>query len=369
MLVLPWTFKFLWAPLLDTLRGPHWSLRHWIVSAQIVMGFSLLPLLWLDPVASFNLIATILLVHALAAATQDVAIDAYCISTTAPGERGAYNGWMQTGMLLGRGMMGGGALVMSTYLGDRFVIGLLIALTMFSLLLVVWIPQTPIQSEEASHQDRLRQIGRSLWIAITHRNTWVGLLFGATAGAAFKSLEVFYGPYLIDRGVSQDAIGWFSMGPMIGMMIMGSMLGGRLADRVGAKQCVTLGLVFLAMCIMTLAAADSSALAPIAWFAFPLLGLAAVGIGFFTAALYTLFMDISQPRIAATQFSAFMGSTNGCEAWSSFASGLIIAHFGYSAAMLSMSVVSLLTLPVLLFLSSSAQVDRHAGRAEKNQGQ
>ncbi len=185
--------------------------------------------------ASFNLIATILLVHALAAATQDVAIDAYCISTTAPGERGAYNGWMQTGMLLGRGVMGGGALVMSTYLGDRFVIGLLIALTMFSLLLVVWIPQTPIQSEAASHQDRLRQIGRSLWIAITHRNTWVGLLFGATAGAAFKSLEVFYGPYLIDRGVSQDAIGWFSMGPMIGMMIMGSMLGGRLADRVRRK--------------------------------------------------------------------------------------------------------------------------------------
>ena len=47
-------------------------------------------------------------------------------------------------------------------------------------------------------------------------------------------------------------------------------------------------------------------------------------------------MDISSPVIAATQFSAFMGATNGCESWSSFASGKLIASFGYSVAMLSM---------------------------------
>ena len=37
VLVLPWTFKFTWAPLVDLLRSRHWTLRHWIVAAQTVM--------------------------------------------------------------------------------------------------------------------------------------------------------------------------------------------------------------------------------------------------------------------------------------------------------------------------------------------
>ena len=99
VLVLPWTFKFAWAPLVDLLRGRHWTLRHWIVSAQCVMGISLAPLIWIDPQQQFAMLATILLVHALAAATQDVAIDALCIAATEPGTRGQYNGWMQAAMV------------------------------------------------------------------------------------------------------------------------------------------------------------------------------------------------------------------------------------------------------------------------------
>ena len=72
------------------------------------MGLTLTPLIWLDPVDQFQTMTLILLAHALSAATQDVAIDALCISATSPEERGQYNGWMQAGMLLGRSMMGGG---------------------------------------------------------------------------------------------------------------------------------------------------------------------------------------------------------------------------------------------------------------------
>lgn len=33
LLVLPWMFKFLWAPIVDTWQTPRWTLRHWIVAA------------------------------------------------------------------------------------------------------------------------------------------------------------------------------------------------------------------------------------------------------------------------------------------------------------------------------------------------
>ncbi len=362
LLVLPWTFKFLWAPLIDILRGRHWTLRHWIIASQTIMGITLVPLLWIDPLLNLNLIALILLLHAFSAATQDVAIDAYCIATTTVGERGQFNGWMQTGMLAGRALMGGGALVISAYVGDAFVTSLLILLTTFSMLLVFWLPQRELVEIEPQPLKRFAEVGRAMAQMLTRRNTWLGLLFGAIGGAAFKSLEVFYGPFLVDRGVSQDAIGWFSMVPMIGMMIMGSLLGGWLTDRGGVNKTVGGSLALLSLAVIALGAADLFLTIPVQYYAFPLLSFAALGIGIFTASSYALFMNLTEERIAATQFSAFMGSTNGCESWSGFASGLLIARFGYPPAMFTMAIISLLMIPVLFLLS--AKSSSHSDAAE-----
>ena len=84
VVILPWAFKFLWAPLVDVLRGPRWGRRAWIVSAQVLMGLTLLPLAFMAWESSIGLLLAILLLHAFAAATQDVAIDAWAISITTP---------------------------------------------------------------------------------------------------------------------------------------------------------------------------------------------------------------------------------------------------------------------------------------------
>src|SRR5688500_12391389 len=49
VLLVPWVFKFLWAPALDVLRGPRWGYRAWLVTMQVIMALTLLPLAWLDP--------------------------------------------------------------------------------------------------------------------------------------------------------------------------------------------------------------------------------------------------------------------------------------------------------------------------------
>jgi hypothetical protein len=70
----------------------------------------------------------------------------------------------------------------------------------------------------------------------------------------------------------------------------------------------------------------------------------------FTASSYALFMDITNPKLGATQFSAYMGATNGCEAWSGYTVGKLHTAFGYSVAFTLMSFVSLTTLIVLRFI-------------------
>lgn len=348
LLVIPWTFKFGWAPLIDILRTPRWTLRHWIVSAQAGMALTLVPLLWLDLKADFGVITGLLLLHALAAATQDVAIDALCISVTDPTERGRLNGWMQAGMLLGRALMGGGALVIAAQLGDEAVVLLLLAiiLTPLLLLLPARLPRAA-RSHRGTLLDRAREVGRESWLALGQRRTWLGLGFAFVGGAAFKSLEVVLGPFLIDRGYSKVEIGWFSAGPMILCMILGSLAGGWLADRVERRRFVAATLGFFVVAIAALALLDHFAGETRGRHLLVCLALSAIGIGLFTAASYALFMDLTAPRIAATQFSAFMGATNGCESWSSYAVGQIAGSSGYPTALLVLCGASLLALPLL----------------------
>ncbi len=66
------------------------------------------------------------------------------------------------------------------------------------------------------------------------------------------------------------------------------------------------------------------------------------GIGVFTALSYTLLMNITEPGLAATQFSAYMGGTNICESLSAYSVGILIAHNGYPFAFAVTGTVSLL---------------------------
>lgn len=351
VLVLPWTLKFLWAPLVDWLRTPRFTLKHWILLAQSVMGLMLLPLLLLDMETHFPWIAAGLLVHAFAAATQDVAIDALCISTTSFEERGRLNGWMQAGMLIGRASMGGGALILAGYVGDEMVVGLLIGCTTFSMLLVAMIPVRSLETENHGlTRDRAGELVRNLKVAVLHPRTWWGLLFALIGGAAFEAVGFLKGPYLIDHQFTKQEAGFLTAVPYLGSMILGALLGGRFADRFPRRVWVAAALVYIAVCVNGLALWDwltaDSAHAPL----FVFFCLIAFGIGWFTAASYALFMDLSTPAIAATQFSAFMGATNACESWSVYSVGVVVEDLGYPVAFLCMSTASLLALPILFRL-------------------
>ncbi len=203
VLLLPWVFKFLWAPTLDVLRGPAWGYRAWLIAMQIVMGVSLVPLIWLDPVESFASWRTLLLIHAFAAATQDVAIDALAIGAVPADERGRLNGAMQAGMLIGRSVFGGGTVLLSTWLGREWLVGALIAWILIALTAAVRMRELEPPREGA------RSFLRAAGAMVRLRTTWIGLAFALIAAAGFEATGQLAGPFLVDRGVASGTIGIF----------------------------------------------------------------------------------------------------------------------------------------------------------------
>lgn len=347
VLLLPWVLKFLWAPALDLLRSERWGYRAWMITMQTVMALSLVPLTWLDPVGDFESWRLLLLLHAFAAATQDVAIDALAISSVPAHERGRLNGAMQAGMLTGRSVFGGGILLFGTWLGREWMIGALIAWIFVAMVAAI------VMHEAEPARGGARSFGTAVLAMLRMRTTWLGLAFALIAAAGFEATGQLAGPYLVDRGVAAGTIGIFFGIFVVGSMLIGGLAGGLLADRRGRIETAAAGLVGFVTMIGLLSAADLAGATGAAPLILLLTGMYFF-VGVFTAASYAIFMDLTHPRIGATQFSAFMAATNACESWTAWSSGRIVASHGYAPAFLVMCVVSLLGLPLLRLIRRQA---------------
>jgi len=348
ILVLPWVFKFLWSPLVDTIQSQRWTLRSWILLMQFMMGLTLLPLIYFDFAHDFSLLASLLFIHAIAAATQDASIDALAISAVPADERGSINGWMQVGMISGRSLLGGGALLLENMFGQQTVLVVLIMVIWFSSVLLLLVkPTGALITPERKIKERLKHFTEQLGHVSRSRSTWFGLLFAAMGGAAYEAVGMVAGPFMIDRGISSHDVGIFFAVPSVLGLLTGALVGGFLADKLGRRRSVAIFLILFVSVIYALAGLDILVGGLGKNWIVILLAILYICIGLFTAASYALFMDITDPRLGATQFSAFMGATNGCESWSSFAVGRLISGYNYAGAFLIMGVISLASLPIL----------------------
>ena len=109
---LPWTFKFIWGPVIDMVRFPRYGVRRpWILFAETGMILSLATLLFIpDLVASIQLVTIMLFVHNLFASFQDVSVDALAVDILQPDEVATVNGLMfaakRGGIIFGGAVLG-----------------------------------------------------------------------------------------------------------------------------------------------------------------------------------------------------------------------------------------------------------------------
>jgi PAT family beta-lactamase induction signal transducer AmpG len=358
-LVVPWTLKFLWAPVIDASRSRGVPLRIWIGSAQVAMAATLLPLLVLDPREEFVSVVLTLLLHAVAAATQDAAIDAYAIRTVEASERGTINAFMQAGMLLGRGAFGGSTLILISVLGFGGAVG---ALTLTLLLIATWVLRSSDAPSHAPSGNRgdVRTTLRHTARMLRDRAARAGFIVALLAGAGFEGVGAVGGPYLVDRGYDASTIGMLFAFGTTPAMLLGVFLGGRWADRQSRAAVARASVILLAALIVLLAVADPWS-APGGGLRLLLLTVLYLAIGIFTASSYALFMDLTDPQIGATQFSAYMAGTNLCEAWSAFAVGRFAAIVGYPIAFGLLAAASLASLPSFGVIRARFGTARQAG--------
>lgn len=351
---LPWALKFLWSPLIDVVQTGRWSLRNWIIAAQAAMGCTLIPLLGGIESLSLAMLTGLVALHAISAATQDAAIDALCIKTVPEEERGSLNGWMQAGMLAGRSLFGGGALLMAEIVGFDVVVATMIFLIWASLA-VVFMTNVPeslsvrssvTASEWKTFFIKLASVFRS-------KKMITAAFIALVGGAGFEAVGIAVGPMMIDHGLTTSEAGFFFSVVGVCCMIIGALVGGHIADRAGAARALLVfqALLTTSVAVFALTVVVTEKLTLVEFYVF--LGLVYFCIGLFTASSYALFMAISDKQLGATQFSALMGLTNVCESWSGYSIGRLHGVVGYGGGFLILAGISLLSIPPIVYLMRS----------------
>ena len=338
VIALPWTFKFLWAPLVDRIG----TYKRWLLAAQIGLALTMLGLLAADPARAMPLLWVVLLSMATLSATQDIVVDAYTIRLLDTREYGAANGMRVTAYRVAMLAAGGVLLAIAGRLGwpTIFVIAAAIMLVLTAISFTVPSSDVPRQGTAGG----LRELVDPLRELITLPAFGAVLLFVLTFKLGDISLIPMTKPFWVDRGFSTQSIGAASSVGIVAA-IAGALVGGALTTRWGIFTALwSLGLV-QALSNLGYWAASRMPAAESVLYGTILLEQFTYGLG--TAAFLSFLMSLCSKRYAATQYALLSALFRVGGIIAGAISGAITQHVGYGTYFF---VTFLLALPAFSLL-------------------
>jgi MFS transporter, PAT family, beta-lactamase induction signal transducer AmpG len=323
---LPYTVKFLWAPLVD-----HFSFgcmdrrRSWMLLGHSAMALCLLTLSQLNPTLTPVLFFSLTLCTAMVGATLDIAIDAYRSEILTPEHFGIGSAAHQVGYRLAMIVSGALGLWMADLYGFQVVYAAMSALYGLGLLALPFAP-TPSKAFKPPRDLReavlepLREFFLRPHVA---RMTTFILLYKFDVVFTLALMTAF----LLELGFSKTEIATVSKAFGLGASIFGTLLGGLWLRYLSLKR---------ALLIFGLLQGLSSL--SFLWLSFtgysiPFLYLAIGSEQFFSglgnAAYLSFLMGLCHPKFTGTQFAVLSGIMTLARMLATMPSGYIADTFGW----------------------------------------
>lgn len=265
----PYTFKFLWAPLVDRMPIPFLTRslgrrRGWAVATQLALAAAILALGSTDPAQDPGLTALLAFVVAFCSASQDIVIDAYRVEILEERQFGAGAAMIVLGYRIGMLVSGAGALYLASYAGWQAAYALMAALMTVGLATILLNPEPRrAQSRESAEQEA--RIAHYLQ-ARPHLRGWKAQTLAWIYGAVISPFAEFMGrrgwalillfillykfgdalagvmsnPFYVELGFSKVEIANISKLFGLGATIIGGFIGGVMVNRLGIVRSLLL---------------------------------------------------------------------------------------------------------------------------------
>jgi MFS transporter, PAT family, beta-lactamase induction signal transducer AmpG len=247
---LPYTFKFIWAPVVDALDVPFLSRmlgrrRGWLVFSQLILAATIVWLGTLDPVAAPFAVAFGAVLVASASATQDIVIDAFRVESLDTSEQAAGMASYVFAYRIGMLVSGAGVIALVAWLETigvasdlvwmwGYVAAAVFVAVGFVAALFAREPDAPEEMQPGKHRrDALSRLFTTAFEAFREflsRDAAIAVLLFVVL---FKFCDAFAGvltgPFVISIGFDKAAYAGIVKGVGLAALLVGGIAGGVIA--------------------------------------------------------------------------------------------------------------------------------------------
>lgn len=344
---LPYTWKFLWAPVMDRYTLPLLGRRRgWLLLSQLMLLGSIAALGFLDPQYSVWTIAYLAAAVAFFSASQDIVLDAYRRELLPDHELGLGNTVHVQAYRLSGLVPGALGLILGDYMPWHWVFMIVAAFMLVGIAMTLSIkeaivnPVTPKTLREAVVEPFRDFITRFGWLPALEILAFMFLYkLGDNMATALSS------PFYLDLGFSLTEIGSIAKTASLVAAIVGGLIGGVMMIRLGINRALWLfGVVqvvsILGFALLSQTGPDRLMLAAVIAFEY-------LGVGLGTAAFIAFIARTTSTTFAATQFALFTALAAQPRTLANASVGFIVEELGWTQFFLLCTV---LALPGMLLL-------------------
>jgi PAT family beta-lactamase induction signal transducer AmpG len=349
----PYTWKFLWSPLLDRYALPLGRRRGWMLVTQLGLLAAVAVLGGFSPQTQLPTIVAIATLLALLSATQDIALDAFRREILSDAELGLGNSVHVNAYRIAGLIPGSLSLILADHLtwDTVFLITALFMLPGMAMTLLVREPALaapPRTLREAVVEPFHEFITRQGWQSALLILAFIFLYkLGDSLCTALAT------PFYLDMGYSKSDIGLIAKNAGLWPAVIGGLLGGLWMVRIGINRALWLfGAVQL---LAIFGFAWLAALGPQTEIGAVqridlalVIGLEAFGVGVGTAAFVAFIARATHPAYTATQFALFTSLAAVPRTFANATTGWLVEALGWSGFFLLCALLAAPGMALLL---------------------
>jgi len=349
LMQLPYTWKFLWSPLLDRYALPMLGRRRgWMLITQMALLVTMPLFGFLEPRLDLWNIAFLAAIVAFFSASQDIVLDAYRRELLPDVELGMGNSIHVQAYRVSSLIPGALALVLADHLPWRSVF-IITALFMLPGIVNTLLVAEPLRSRNAPRT--LTEAVIEPFHEFITRSGWrqamlvLGFIFLYNLGASMATALAT--PFYLDMGFTKSDIGLIAKNAGLWASVGGGLLGGLWMIRIGINRGLWLFGAVQVVSILGFALlahenrADRMLLAGV-------IGFEALGVGLATAAFIAFIARTTDPRYTATQFALFTSLAVVPRTLINATTGWIVEQIGWFDFFLLCTVLALPGMALLL---------------------
>jgi PAT family beta-lactamase induction signal transducer AmpG len=317
--LIPWSLKFIWGGIADYFQK--FGRKPFIVFGGLLGGLSLFVLILIDPSVSLIPFAFFLVLSHVGVSFLDVSADALAIQISKEEERGKISGAMYAGLFFGSAS----SAIFLGFIADNFGYNATFIVTGIIILLIIIFP---VFVKDIKITKKRHNIGKTLLKEFKKRNIQIMSIL-APISSISAGIMFFVTPLYIKDVLNLNLV---QSGILVAMfptmMGIGSVIGGIISDKFGRKIALYLFFGFSTVVFATLALGTE-------WLIFTIVyGMVGFLVGGFHAATCAYIMDITNPKIAATEYSVITSLFNVGEWAGGSFGGSLVAVVGYARSFL-----------------------------------